>query len=238
MGDSAPTSKRGPGWGRSLFLFGVATIGEFVALAGWYWFRKGHPLGEFGALADAPWFRAGDPLGWFGALVDSSWLRAGYPLVAVLVLLFGFVVERDVVVRWLDVPKKVITPAGNLRTLWLVVAGVTIAEIVVWTVWVELAEAHEPWFAAALLGVGIHLVHGYEVALLKHRTLQPTLKDPGVIVLTALEAGGGVWALRLAVRGRVVFAMSVLLGALLIEHILQVVGLKKDAEAKMPQAVA
>ena len=202
MGDSASVSKPVPGWGESLFLFGVATIGEFLALAGWYWLRKDHPF------------------------------------LALLVLLFGFVVERYVVVHWLDVPKKVITPAGNLRALWLVVAGVTIAEIIVWTVWVQLADAHEPWFAAAMLVVGIHLVHGYEVALLKHRELQPTWKDPGVVVLTALEAGGGVWALWLAVGGRVVFPLVVLLGSLLIEHTLQVFALKKDAEAAMPQAVA
>jgi len=202
MGDSASVSKPVPGWGESLFLFGVATIGEFLALAGWYWLRKDHPF------------------------------------LALLVLLFGFVVERYVVVHWLDVPKKVITPAGNLRALWLVVAGVTIAEIIVWTVWVQLADAHEPWFAAAMLVVGIHLVHGYEVALLQHRELQPTWKDPGVVVLTALEAGGGVWALWLAVGGRVFFPLVVLLLSLLIEHTLQVFALKKDAEAAMPQAVA
>jgi len=202
MGDSASVSKPVPGWGESLFLFGVATIGEFLALAGWYWLRKDHPF------------------------------------LALLVLLFGFVVERYVVVHWLDVPKKVITPAGNLRALWLVVAGVTIAEIIVWTVWVQLADAHEPWFAAAMLVVGIHLVHGYEVALLQHRELQPTWKDPGVVVLTALEAGGGVWALWLAVGGRVFFPLVVLLLSLLIEHTLQVFALKKDAEAAMPQGVA
>jgi len=202
MGDSASVSKPVPGWGESLFLFGVATIGEFLALAGWYWLRKDHPF------------------------------------LALLVLLFGFVVERYVVIHWLDVPKRVITPAGNLRSLWLVVAGVTIAEIIVWTVWVQLADAHEPWFAAAMLVVGIHLVHGYEVALLQHRELQPTWKDPGVVVLTALEAGGGVWALWLAVGGRVFFPLVVLLLSLLIEHTLQVFALKKDAEAAMPQAVA
>jgi hypothetical protein len=202
MRDRAAASTQFHSWTASVILFSIATVGEFGALAGWYWFHAIHPLD------------------------------------AVLILLLGFVVERYVVVLWLHIPGKVITPAGNLRPLWLVLAGVTIAEIVVWTVWVQVAEAHEPWFAAALLVVGIHLVHGYEVALLKHRTLQPTLKDPGVIVLTALEAGGGVWALELAVLGRVVFAMSVLLGALLIEHILQVVALKKDAEAAMPQAVA
>jgi len=202
MGDSASVSKPVPGWGESLFLFGVATIGEFLALAGWYWLRKDHPF------------------------------------LALLVLLFGFVVERYVVVHWLDVPKKVITPGGNLRSLWLVVAGVTIAEIIVWTVWVQLADAHEPWFAAAMLVVGIHLVHGYEVALLQHRELQPTWKDPGVVVLTALEAGGGVWALWLAVGGRVFFPLVVLLLSLLIEHTLQVFALKKDAEAAMPQGVA
>ena len=113
MGNSASVSKPVPGWGRSLFLFGVATIGELMALAGWYWLRKDHPI------------------------------------FALLVLLLGFIIERYVVVHWLDVPKKVITPAGNLRSLWVVVAGVTIAEIVVWTLWVQLAEAGKPSFAAA-----------------------------------------------------------------------------------------
>src|SRR5437899_10617525 len=102
MGDSASASKPVPGWGESLLLFSVATIGEFGALAGWYWLRTDHPL------------------------------------LAPLVLLLGFVIERYVVVHWLDIPAKVITPAGNLRPLWPVIAGVTVAEIIVWTVWLVL----------------------------------------------------------------------------------------------------
>jgi hypothetical protein len=168
--------------------------------------------------------------GEFGALVGWYLLHmAQRPFLASLALIAGFIVERYVVVLWLHVPRRVITPAGNLRSLLVVLIGVTVAEMTTWTVWIGLAEAGEPWFAAAFLATGIHLVHSYEVALLKHSELRPTIIDRGVITITLLESVGGVWALWLAGRGHDLFPLFVLGGALLTEHIVQVLGLKKSA---------
>ena len=107
-----------------------------------------------------------------------------------------------------------------------------------WTVWLELAEAQEPWFGAAGLVVGIHLVHSYEVALLKHGDFRATLMERGVIVITTLESIGGVWALWLAARGGDGYPLLVLFLALLTEHILQVIALKKGSERAMMPSIA
>jgi hypothetical protein len=147
-----------------------------------------------------------------------------------VVLWAGFIVERAMVVIWLRVPRLVITPEGHLRPRLLVLGAVTLAEIVVWLVWVWISEAGEPLFAAAVLTAGIHLVHAYEVALIKHRSFPPLLRDKGVIVITALEAGGGTWALWLATRGHIAWPLAIMGGALLIEHILQVLALKTEAD--------
>ena len=173
-------------------------------------------VGEFGALA-----------GWY--LAD----RAGWRLAALLALLIGFFIERWMVVLWLDVPMRVITPSGNLRPLLLVLGGVTVAEIAAWVIWIRLAEAHAPWLGAAVLATGIHLVHSYEVALLKHRDVQSVLKEGGVILLTVLEAAGGIVALQLATSGSLKYAAAAMFVALLIEHILQVSALKKEKDAEI-----
>jgi hypothetical protein len=170
-------------------------------------------VGEFGALA-----------GWY--LSDA----AGWRLAAPLALLTGFLIERWMVVLWLDLPQRVITPSGNLSRLVLVLAGVTVAEIAAWIIWIRLAQAQAPWLGAAVLVVGIHLVHSYEVALLKHSDVQSELKEGGVILLTGLEAVGGIVALRLATRGLLGCAGAAMFVALLIEHLLQVSALKRAKE--------
>ena len=156
-------------------------------------------------------------------------LRLLLLLLAVLVLWAGFVVERAMVVVWLRVPPRVVTPEGRLRSRFVVIAGVTIAEIIVWLAWVWIAEAGEPLFAAAVLVLGIHVVHAYEVALVKHRDFPSSLKDPGVVFITLLEAGGGALALWKATHGSILWPPIVIGLALLTEHIAQVAALKKEA---------
>lgn len=226
-------------WPYSIGLFTVATIGEFIALVGWYVLHHANPpIGSsFYRQADraVAWMR--DP-GASGSSVLAmlapvgDFLQSRHTVLAVLVLCAGFLVERSMVVIWLRVPPLIITPAGHLRSRWRVLLAVTIAEIVVWVAWIGIAEAHEPAFAAAILATGIHLVHAYEVAVIKHRAFPPLLTDPGVVAITVLEAVGGVLALRLATRGFVVWPILVVLAALLTEHLLQVAALKKEADGR------
>jgi hypothetical protein len=114
-------------------------------------------------------------------------------------------------------------------------AAVTVAEIIAWTLWIRLAEANLMALAVVVLIVGIHAVHSYEVALIKRRPFLPRLRELGVIVLTALEAGGGIWALKLATAGQIPGAARVMFGALFLEHILQVSALKRGEDAVKPQ---
>jgi hypothetical protein len=176
-------------------------------------------------------------LGEFSGLAGWYWLhRSGTAWLAPFVLLAGFVIERYVVVLWLSLPRRVITPGGNLRALWLVLVGVTIAEIAAWVLWIHMAEARSLLIGTVILAVGIHLVHSYEVAVIKHRTLRPVLRDRGVITLTGLEVAGGVVAFLLVTRSRFVWAATAMLLALLFEHLFQVTALKREQQATMPDA--
>jgi hypothetical protein len=197
MENALTRARRLQSWPKSLTLFAIATVGEFLALSGWYYFHN--------------------------TLVVA----------ALAILWAGFIVERAMVVLWLGLPKRVFTPGGNLHKRWVVIGGVTLAEIIVWVVWIGLAENGEPGFAAATLVAGIHIVHAYEVAVLKQRPLKKELMDKGVILITILESVGGVLALWLVMQSSPwpKLALGVLFGALLIEHILQVIGLKTGAEA-------
>jgi len=213
--------------GASLGLFTIATVGEFVALTGWYVLHHANPSVASGFYQPDEWLLTKLPSMWaMAATVVGDFLYTPHPILAVLVLWAGFIVERAMVVLWLQVPPLVITPGGRLRPRWLVLAAVTVAEIIVWLVWVALAEAAEPAFAAAVLTAGIHVVHAYEVALITHRPFPPLLADPGVMVITLLESVGGVVALWLAMHGWMLWPLGVILLSLLIEHILQVVALR------------
>ena len=197
MENALARARRWRSWPVSITLFAIATVGEFLALSGWYYFHA-----------------------------------TRVPL-ALAILWAGFIVERAMVVLWLGVPKRVFTPGGNLHKRWVVIGGVTLAEIIVWVVWLGLAESGEPGFAAATLLFGIHIVHAYEVAVLKQQPLKKELMEKGVILITILETFGGVLALWLVMQRSPSWALAlgVLFGALLIEHILQVIGLKTGAEA-------
>ena len=224
-------------WPASIWLFSIATVGEFVALSGWYVLYSAHP-GIASSFYDAKdplvsWLRAAHihhPSLTAALERTGDFLQSSHLLLAIVVLWAGFIVERVAVVSWLDLPKLVFAPGGHLRPRWLVIGGVTVAEILVWLAWIWLAEAGEPAFAAAVLVLGIHVMHAYEVAVIKPCSFPAALRDPGVIAITALEAGGGVWALSMASRGRVLYPLATIFGALLMEHLLQVYGLKKGAE--------
>jgi hypothetical protein len=234
---AADDSRRFQSWPASIVLFAIASAGEFAGLVGWYLFHTPRPalwenLRAWLLGVDWAWLRT------LVMQIDWTWFNTRHAIVASAILVGGFVIERYVVVLWLKVPRKVITPAGNLRSLWLVLVGVTVAEMATWTIWLELAEAPEPWFGAAILVAGIHLVHSYEVALLKQTDFLPMLSERGVILITVLESTGGVWALWLAAHGGILFPLGVMSSALVIEHILQVVGLKKGSESTVPLTVA
>lgn len=194
MENALTRARRWRSWPASITLFAIATVGEFLALSGWYVFHDTRVL------------------------------------LALAILWAGFIVERAMVVLWLGLPKRVFTPGGNLHKRWVVIGGVTLAEIIVWVVWIGLAENGEPGFAAATLVVGIHIVHAYEVAVLKQCPLKKELMDKGVISITILESFGGVLALWLAMQDMFWWPLTVMFGALLVEHILQVIGLKTGAE--------
>lgn len=223
-------------WSASLRLFTIATVGEFLALSGWYVFHGAHPpiASTFYNTEDClvQWLRAAPAQyqSLTGVLEHAgNFLRSPHMWLAVVVLWIGFIVERVVVVYWLDLPRLVFTPGGSLKPRWLVIGAVTVAEIAVWLVWIWLAEFGEPAFAAAVLLLGIHVMHAYEVAVIKPCSFPAALRDPGVITITVLEAGGGALALYMAEQGRVLYPLLIMFGALLLEHVFQVIGLKMDA---------
>jgi len=194
-------------WPESLTLFGIATLGEFGALVGWFLLNHAHQR-----------------------------------TLAALALLAGFMVERYVVVFWLQLPSRLRTPFGGVHPLWLILLLVTISEIAVWSAWIALAESGSMAAGIAVLFVGIHVVHSYEVALIRQSTVGPALIHFGTIVLSLLETIGGVAWLHYAAKDSFARGALVLLLALLVEHVLQVMGFKRGVpaasqppDAKRPQ---
>jgi hypothetical protein len=220
----------------SITLFSSATIGEFLALSGWFVLHHANrPIASDFYDADDALVgclrgdHGGEPPLAAALQRMGEFLASPHVVCAVLVLWAGFIVERSMVVLWLDVPRKIITPGGQLKSRWLVIGAVTMAEIVVWVVWIALAERDEPAFAPAVRGAGIHPRHTNEVARIKQRPVAPVVAPRGVMGITVGVSAGGIWALSLAARGAILAPLGVLLAALFVEHILQVLKLRQDA---------
>lgn len=148
---------------------------------------------------------------------------------ATLVLWGGFLVERAVVIVWLQLPRQVKDPFGDRRPLWFVILLVTVAEIVTWVVWIGWSGSFA--LGVVLLAIGIHVVHAYEVAVIRRSGFASAAADIGTIGLTALEAGSAAFWLYWTVRGRPLLGAAALLAGLLAEHTLQVAALKKKQDA-------
>jgi len=148
-----------------------------------------------------------------GLFYWRQWFASGKLLAATLVLWGGFAVERAVVVIWLQLPGRLRDPFGTTRPLWLIIALVTVAEIVTWVLWIRFTGGFV--VGALLLAVGIHIVHAYEVAVIRRTGYVPAAVDFGTLVLTVLEAGGAAVWLAWTLNGRAVAGTAALFASLL-----------------------
>ena len=180
--------------------FIVATGGEFVALFFWLWFFH----------------------------------ERNYAL-ALVILLAGFLTERLAVLYWVSqVFGAEVGITGSKKTPIQRAIGllmITGSEILVWSIWYFAARDLPEWtglsstqaflIAAALLIIGEQLQHSWDLALLNGKRIRDFLFHPTAIFITTLEAGGGILMLHYFQREQRWTAGGIMLGALLIEHVVQ-----------------
>ena len=173
-------------------------------------------LGEFFAL----YF-------WLKFMDQDKWLPANVLLWA------GFMVERVSVFLWLrNVYRAQDGMTSEATPVWQAAIGlilITLSEIVIWILWLWLADDVSIGLAAGVLLILMLGEHSLEMSLVKKTKPLTYVTHGKTIFYTVIEAGGAVAWLYLVRHEEPIWGALVLLVALSIEHVLQGSQLKPES---------
>ncbi len=163
-------------------------------------------------------------------------------ILANLILWAGFLTERVAVITWIQ---RVYRPKEGVASETTSVVqkstrllGVTLTEIIVWMVWLWIADTVNMGLAAAVLMVLMLAEHSMEMALLKKDRFWKYVGNPRTIFFTVMEVAGGVGWMYFVRRDEALIGAVILLLGLSIEHVLQGSQLRPDEADRMPSASA
>jgi len=163
-----------------------------------------------------------------------------YLILANIILWAGFLTERIAVITWIQRvyrPKEGVaseTTSVAKKAVRLVI--VTLTEIVIWIVWLWLADEVDFWLAGAVLMVLMLAEHSMEMALLKKDDFWKYVGNVRTIFFTVMEVAGGMGWLYLVREGEPVWGAIVLILGLSIEHVLQGRQLRPEPSQRMAAA--
>ena len=153
---------------------------------------------------------------------------------AITVLLTGFIIERGAVVLHFHIPMQVADQKGNKSPVILILLFVTVSEIITWIMMLQMAVHVSYIYGAIIFAVLIHLIHSYEGKVILVGTMKESLLNPGTILLSIVETLGGIGLIYYTAHQKPMTGACILLGSLLVEHTLQVIGLTAERK-KMPE---
>lgn len=163
---------------------------------------------------------------WLKFQDQEQWLLANVLLWA------GFLVERISVFLWLRYVYGAQDGVTSEETpLWQAAIGlilITLTEIVIWVLWLWLADDVNFWLAAVVLLVLMLGEHSLEMSLVKKTKPLTYVTHGKTIFYTVMEAGGAVAWLYLVRHDEPMWGALILLVALSIEHVLQGSQLKPE----------
>jgi hypothetical protein len=161
-------------------------------------------------------------------------------ILANLVLWAGFLTERIAVITWIQ---RIYRPTVGIASQSTSVARkavrlfvVTLTEILIWIVWLWLADEVDFWLAGAVLMVLMLAEHSMEMALMKKDRFWKYVGNARTIFFTVMEVAGGMAWLYLVRHDAPVWGALALIVGLGIEHVLQGRQLKPDPSKMMAAA--
>jgi hypothetical protein len=149
---------------------------------------------------------------------------------AVAVLLIGFIIERGAVVLHFHLPAWITDQKGNKSPILLILIFVTVSEILTWVMMLQMSVHLSYMYGAIIFAILIHLIHSYEAKVILVGTMKDSLLNPGTITLSLVETFGAVGLVYFTAHQKPITGACVLLGSLLVEHTLQVVGLTAETK--------
>lgn len=160
---------------------------------------------------------------------------------AQLLLWVGFLVERSAVILWLRFVNGKDDPETIANSTPGKIAGavvlLTLIEIVIWAVWLAVADSMGALLGTLALAIMIHSLHSIEMAVVKKTPLGAYFTDPNTIFFSVMEvAGGALWLYFVRGGNEMLGAVCLLLG-LSVEHVIQGASLKRVEATKTAQLV-
>ena len=156
---------------------------------------------------------------WLKFMDQDKWLPAN------VVLWAGFMVERVSVFLWLrNVYRTQDGMTSEEIPLWQSAIGlvlISLSEIVIWVLWLWLANDVNFWLAGVVLLILMLGEHSLEMSLVKKTKPLSYITDPQTIFYTVMEAVGAVAWLYLVRHDEPLWGALILLVGLSIEHVLQ-----------------
>ena len=177
-------------------------------------------------------------IGEFVAL--SFWLRyqnTGQFFVGQLLLWVGFLIERSAVILWLRYVNGANDPesiAGSPPAqIVLAVVVMTVIEIIIWAVWLKVADGVGMLAGLLALAIMIHSLHSVEMAIVKKAPFGTFFANRNTLFFSLMEIIGGTLWLVFVRNGNDLVGSLILLVGLSVEHILQGASLKQDNSSSL-----
>ncbi len=149
---------------------------------------------------------------------------------AIAVLLIGFIIERGAVVLHFHLPFWITDQKGHKSPILLLLIFVTVSEILTWIMMLQMSVHLSYIYGAVIFAFLIHLIHSYEAKVILVGTMKASLLNPGTITLSLVETFGAVGLVYFTAQHKPMTGAGILLGSLLVEHTLQVVGLTAETK--------
>lgn len=178
-------------------------------------------------------------IGEFAALTGWLILLGDHRTAAADALLWsGFAIERIAVASWV---RSVYAPGEGVASspLWemgLFIIVITIAEVGIWSVWLDSTTTRGVWLAGGLLLVLIHVLHSIEMGAVKRKNPLVYAVNVRTIFFSIMEAAGATAWIALRNDHHPLRGALALLVGLTVEHIIQGGTLKPDPAPALPPA--
>ncbi|MEE9238868.1 MAG: hypothetical protein V3U58_04825 [Thermodesulfobacteriota bacterium] len=172
---------------------------------------------------------------WVGLYYWLHYLDRDNFILANVILWTGFLIERITVVLWVRTVYRpaegLASPATSPGVIVLGLIAITLPELVIWAVWLALADGMGYLLAGGVLAVLMLAEHSFELGLVKRVSPLSFVTNPATLFFTAMEVFPPLAWLYFVRNEQVVLGGAVLLIGLAIEHIIEGATLKPQETA-------
>jgi len=137
----------------------------------------------------------------------------------------GFLIERIAVILWLRTVHRpeegLASPKTSFIKIILGIIAITLPELVIWAIWLYLAEGMGYLLAGVVLAILMLGEHSVELGLVKKKNPLSFLTHPPTLFFTAMEVLGAIVWLHFVRNDQAMLGGALLFIGLAIEHIIE-----------------